>query len=68
VEYLIHKVRQQFLHHAPAKRDINAIAQELMEHIDRKGWSSAEEMQNLLRHIQEIIEQEYARYTFNSSP
>jgi transposase len=68
VEYLIHKVRQQFLHHAPAKRDINAIAQELMEHIDRKVWSSAEEMQNLLRHIQEIIEQEYARYTFNSSP
>jgi hypothetical protein len=30
--------------------------------------SSAEEMQNLLRHIQEIIEQEYAYYTFNSSP
>jgi hypothetical protein len=31
-------------------------------------WSSAEEMQNVLRHIREIIEQEYARYTFNSSP
>jgi hypothetical protein len=31
-------------------------------------WSSAEEMQNLLRHIQEIIEQEYTRHTFKSSP
>lgn len=51
VEFLIHRIRQKKLHHAPHKRNLDEIVVELTEYLHHKKPFKLQEIANTLRHI-----------------
>lgn len=51
VEYLIHLIRQKKLHHAPHKRNLKAITQELNEFLHLKAPFKPEIIYNIFDHV-----------------
>lgn len=55
VEFLIHRVRQKKLHHAPHKRNLDEIVVELTEYLHKKKPFDVQEIYNTLEHIRNSI-------------
>lgn len=51
VEFLIHRIRQKKLHHAPHKRNLKEIVVELTEYLHQKTPFPIQEIYNTLQHI-----------------
>jgi transposase len=55
VEYLIHLIRQKWLHHSDYKQRLEIIEQKLAEHLPRSVFIPKENIANILQHIQELV-------------
>jgi transposase len=55
VEYLIHLIRQKWLHHGDYHRNLAAIQTHLVEHLHQKVFLTQEKIVNILQHIQNLI-------------
>lgn len=51
VEFLIHRIRQKKLHHAPHSRNLPEITADLKEYLNHKKTFSIESIHNTLDHI-----------------
>jgi hypothetical protein len=55
VEYLIHLIRQKWLHHGDYQRNLAAIQTHLMAHLHQKVFLTQEKIINILQHIQNLV-------------
>lgn len=55
VEYLIHAVRQRYLHHADSNKTMNEIKEMLIEKLNRKKIFTQNEIVNTLAHIEAMV-------------
>lgn len=55
VEYLIHAVRQRYLHHADCNKTMKQIKDMLLDKLDRKKIFTQEQIINTLAHIEELV-------------
>ena len=57
VEYLIHLVRQQCLHHGHHQRNLEDIEKQLTDLLHQKHFVAKDQLVNILQHIQDLIVQ-----------
>lgn len=55
VEFLIHRIRQKKLHHAPHQRNLDEIVVELTEYLHQKTPFPIQEIYNTLQHIAKSV-------------
>lgn len=55
VEFLIHHIRQEKLHHAPHKRNLDEIIVELTEYLHQKKTFQVQQINNTLDHIRQSV-------------
>jgi len=55
VEYLIHLIRQKWLHHADYKQRLETVEKKLADHLHQRVFLPKENIINLLQHIQDLV-------------
>jgi transposase len=55
VEYLIHLIRQKWLHHGDYHRNLAAIQTQLIQQLHQKVFLTQEKIVNMLQHIQNLV-------------
>lgn len=55
VEYMIHWIRQKWLHHSEYKQRLETIEIKLAGHLHRRVFLPRENIVNILQHIQELV-------------
>jgi transposase len=55
VEYLIHLIRQKWLHHGDYQRNLAAIQTQLTEQLHQKVFLTQDKIINILQHIQNLV-------------
>ena len=55
VEYLIHLIRQQWLHHADYQQRLETVEKKLAQYLHQQVWLPQEKIVNILQHIQNLV-------------
>jgi transposase len=55
VEYIIHLIRQKFLHHSDHNQNLAEVENNLIKHLHNKKFVSQEQIINTLQHIEDLV-------------